>query len=268
MVVDSPFTKCFKLFALRYRDLMTHRVDLMVSTQHFCTAVAQSVLRLCRAIVGSTSRRSGSDRNAKAITEQNASGGYAGGRNKECNLEGVGMSIVPSKPRWALAESRANDLTNGYDQPPIPVLEIAERSGVNVIFANFGENADTVSGFCDFAKARIYVNAEDIEERQGFTMAHELGHWILHREIYRKNPDLYPVLPRFSEPDKSDPLEKEANKFAACLLVPARLLAPVRNAPSAALARIFGVSRSMMDWRLKNTESWQTKMMSRRLVGA
>lgn len=178
------------------------------------------------------------------------------------------MNIVPSKPRWNLAETRANELTKRYEEPPIPVLEIAERSGVNVIFADFGENTDTVSGFCDFANARIYVNADDLQERQSFTMAHELGHWVLHRDIYLKQPDLYPVLPRFSEPDKSDPLEKEANKFAACLLVPTRLLAPVRSAPSAALARVFRVSRSMMEWRLKNTESWQAKMMGRRPVSA
>lgn len=47
-------------------------------------------------------------------------------------------------------------------------------------------------------------------------------------------------------------MEKEANKFAACLLVPERLLAPVKGASVAALARSFGVSRTMMEFRLKN----------------
>ncbi|UWQ52739.1 ImmA/IrrE family metallo-endopeptidase [Leisingera caerulea] len=159
---------------------------------------------------------------------------------------------VIDKPRWKLAEDKANALTRHYSSPPIPVLEIAEQNGVNVVFADFGENSEAVSGFCDFRNARIYVNSADLPERQSFTMAHELGHWLLHRTIYEQSPESYPVLPRFSNPNRHDPLEKEANKFAACLLVPERLLAPVKNAPVSALAGVFGVSRTMMEYRLKN----------------
>lgn len=157
-----------------------------------------------------------------------------------------------SRPRWSLAERRADELTKDYSSPPIPVLEIAERNGVNVVFADFGEHSESVSGFCDFGNSRLYVNSEDRPERQSFTMAHELGHWILHREIFTNNPELYPVLPRFNDPDTNDPLEKEANKFAACLLVPKRLLRPVREAPISALTSVFGVSRTMMEFRVQN----------------
>ena len=83
-------------------------------------------------------------------------------------------------------------------------------------------------------------------------MGHEFGHWMLHKEFYLANPDSYPVLPRFSDPNRNDPMEKEANKFAACLLVPERLLAPVKSAPVSALAKSFGVSRTMMEFRLRD----------------
>lgn len=156
------------------------------------------------------------------------------------------------KPRWDLAEQRANELTAPYSSPPTPVLEIAEDNGVNVVFADFGVNAETVSGLCDFPNSRIYVNQDDSSERQAFTIAHELGHWLLHRAIFEKEPDRYPVLPRFSHPNHADPLEKEANKFAATLLVPLNLLRPVKNSPVSALASVFGVSRTMMEYRLKN----------------
>lgn len=136
--------------------------------------------------------------------------------------------------------------------PPIPVYEIAESNGVNVVFVDFGDHAESVSGLCDFSAARIYVNKDDSPERQAFTMAHELGHWVLHREDFLANPDSYPVLPRFNHPNRSDPMEKEANKFAACLLVPKRMLSPVRSAPAAALAKSFAVSRTMMEFRLKD----------------
>lgn len=161
------------------------------------------------------------------------------------------MGVI-SRPRWNLAESKASELTAHISSPPIPVYEIAESNGVNVLFVDFGENAETVSGLCDFRTSRIYVNKDDSTERQAFTMAHELGHWVMHKEFFLVNPDQYPILPRFSDPNRNDPKEKEANKFAACLLVPERLLAPVKGAPVAALARSFGVSRTMMEFRLKN----------------
>tara|TARA_R110002049_G_C9097405_1_gene556741 strand:- start:812 stop:1297 length:486 start_codon:yes stop_codon:yes gene_type:complete len=156
------------------------------------------------------------------------------------------------KPRWSVAEQEARRLAEPYSSPPIPVLEIAESNGVNVIFADFGENSEKVAGLCDFPNARIYINEVEAPDRQAFTMAHELGHWILHRDVFLEDPDRYPVFPRFSQPNQADPLEKEANKFAACLLVPLRLLRPVKDAPVSQLASIFGVSRTMMEYRLRN----------------
>lgn len=160
--------------------------------------------------------------------------------------------MLRTKPRWGLAKTKADELTAGISTPPIPVYEIAESNGVNVVFADFGTHAESVSGLCDFKGARIYVNKDDSPERQAFTMAHELGHWILHKTDFLAAPESYPVLPRFSDPNRNDPMEKEANKFAACLLVPERMLAPVKSAPVASLAKSFGVSRTMMEFRLKD----------------
>lgn len=162
------------------------------------------------------------------------------------------MTIALSRPRWGLAESTADELTKLYSTPPIPVHEIAESNGVNVVFVDFGQHAEQVSGLCDFQARRIYVNKLDSAERQTFTMAHELGHWLLHRDVFLNDPDRYPVLPRFSAPDRADPLEKEANKFAACLLVPSRLLRDVEGAPVAQLASLFCVSRTMMEFRVRS----------------
>ena len=136
--------------------------------------------------------------------------------------------------------------------PPIPVIDIAENNGVDVIFSNFGDAGDRVAGFCDFANARLYVNAKDAVNRQTFTIAHELGHWMLHREYFEENPEAYSILPRFQNVGRSNAFEQEANDFAAKLLVPSRLLIPVKDAPVSELARIFAVSRMMMEIRLKH----------------
>ncbi len=152
-----------------------------------------------------------------------------------------------------MAKRKADRLTEVYSSPPVPVLEIAEQNGVHVIFANFGSSSERVAGYCDFRKAKLFVNAADRPRRQSFTIAHELGHWVMHRSIFVENPETWPVLPRFSRPSNNNPHEQEASKFAAHLLVPDHLLKPVLNpaVSAAALAPIFFVSRIMMEIRMK-----------------
>ncbi|MGX7346869.1 ImmA/IrrE family metallo-endopeptidase [Acetobacter pasteurianus] len=154
------------------------------------------------------------------------------------------------RPRIEKAIREANVLSSGYTAPPIPVREIAEQAGVDVIFSSFGASSEKVAGFCDFQARKLYVNSNDIITRQKFTMAHELGHWILHRTFFESNPEQYRVLPRFHKPVNNH-FEREADVFAANLLAPSALLRPVRGFGAAALANIFGVSRTMMELRLK-----------------
>ena len=62
------------------------------------------------------------------------------------------------KPRWGLVKAQADALTAEFSAPPIPVLEIAERNGVDVIFTDFGQSSNTVAGFCDFNESKILLN--------------------------------------------------------------------------------------------------------------
>lgn len=157
-----------------------------------------------------------------------------------------------SIPRQNFVKEKAFELVKGYTSPPIPILEIAEENDVNVVFDNMGSYSQVIAGFCDFKSKKLYVNAGDHINRKTFTIAHELGHWILHRDFFLAHPDDYPVLPRFQSPDSSNPYEQEANSFAAQVLVPQHLLLPVKHVPVSVLAKIFGVSRQMMEIRLKN----------------
>lgn len=160
---------------------------------------------------------------------------------------------VPREPRRALAIREANSRSAVYGAAPVPVKEIAEENGVEVVLANFGRNRDLVSGICDFQRRKIFVNIADIFVRRRFTIAHELGHWLLHRDLYEAHPETYGFLPRFQNTDDQGPLEREANCFAAHLLVPNRLLTPVVGAATASeLADIFNVSRTMMEYRIRD----------------
>ena len=63
----------------------------------------------------------------------------------------------------------------------------------------------------------VGVNNLHHPNRQRFTLAHELGHYFLHRNICKNFDDNY-VFTRADE--KSDPIEWEANRFAAEFLMP------------------------------------------------
>ena len=90
-------------------------------------------------------------------------------------------------------------------------------------------HGQALSGLLLPAVGEIWVNAEEGRQwpaRRRFTIAHELGHWRLHRDVERA------VFCRAAsiEPDASPtreplpPVEDEANVFAAAMLMPAHLV--------------------------------------------
>lgn len=157
------------------------------------------------------------------------------------------------RPNYAKAKAEAQRLLkkNGVTKPPVPVREIVEREGVDVVFARFNTLHRDVAGFTDFRGAKIYVNMEDGLNRQTFTIAHEFGHWVLHRTLFDANPRQYNILLRRPRGPNTDPLEKEANAFAAELLVPMNLLHEVKDYLSLSdMANLFAVSEEVIQHRL------------------
>jgi Zn-dependent peptidase ImmA (M78 family) len=131
--------------------------------------------------------------------------------------------------------------------PPVNPVEIARKLGIKVLFANFGGDASKeVSGFYDFEENTIYVNKEEYPLRQTFTIAHEIGHKQLHAE-WVKSSD-YKVLLR-SDTNK-DSIEKEADSFAANLLVPRFMLDKYYERSVTELSILFAVSVPVIKNRL------------------
>src|SRR5439155_9267429 len=87
--------------------------------------------------------------------------------------------------RKARMRATALRAKHGVDQLPIDVEKLAEAEGVEVDRADFGEE---ISGVLvkDGERAMIGINARDASTRQRFTIAHELGHHLLHssRELF------------------------------------------------------------------------------------
>lgn len=142
------------------------------------------------------------------------------------------------------------------------------------------EDASPLAGFL-FANADagyILVNADDQLPRRRFTAAHELGHYLLHflprlqaardRETSLVQNDSGETVreEEKSDSDKALPLpemERQANRFAAELLMPESLCRTAREQYAARfetparflehhLARDLLVSREAMRWRLRS----------------
>lgn len=136
----------------------------------------------------------------------------------------------------------------GITEPPVDPVLIARQLGVSVHFVAFDRSAEDVSGFYDADENAIYVNKDELPLRQTFTVAHELGHKILHEEWAKSSN--YKVLMRDAN-GAEDPIEKEANVFAANLLVPRKFLDAYHNAlPASALSKLFAVSIPVIKNRL------------------
>jgi hypothetical protein len=135
---------------------------------------------------------------------------------------------------------------------PVDVLGIAHDLGIKVWKSDYDNNisgvlrpSENLGGTSGYA---ILVNKSHPKNRQRFTVAHEIGHFALHRfdhdgEI--KDDEFYRALP--------GPLEREANEFAADLLMPWGLVADLQKAGTREfeeLAKKLEVSKQALAIRL------------------
>lgn len=162
-------------------------------------------------------------------------------------------------------EKKTNELLSSYDILDIPVdpIDIAKKLNIKVFNRNFNSfSNDTVSGAIkkENNNINIYVNEEDTLERKRFTIAHELGHYFLH---LRCNPNKEFVdMHRRTGYNTQLPEEKEANQFAAAILMPEKkvreLYKSINNLGVSEsfiiewLSERFFVSKSAIKFRLKN----------------
>lgn len=89
------------------------------------------------------------------------------------------------------------------------IVSLLEANGFYLFTVNWGE--EKIDGYSQMIGSRpiIVLNGEKgTKERQQFSIAHELGHMILHRNAEKVTEEM----------------EKEADEFAGCFLMPERAL--------------------------------------------
>lgn len=119
---------------------------------------------------------------------------------------------------------------------------------------------------CNNGSFFVVVNANDSEQRRRFTAAHELGHYLLHRDLLceagRANRHTDRLFGATKGSNRETPFgpkhEVQANKIAAQIVMPASRIKAAWQASSKDnpyrvedIAKQFGVSKAAMDIRLK-----------------
>jgi len=147
-------------------------------------------------------------------------------------------------------------------EAPVPVDRIAKAEGARIFYQSLEDN---VSGFLyrDASQTVIGVNTHHAPVRRNFTTAHELGHLLLHdQEQLHIDHDFRVRLRDDRSSEGTDVAEREANFFAASLLMPRAFLEADLSGQEYVdlldddslreLARKYGVSTQALAIRLKS----------------
>ena len=142
------------------------------------------------------------------------------------------------------------------DRAPEDLLEAVEaRGGAHVVALDLGDGvagAHLARPGCPL----LFVNGRQPPTRQRFTLAHEFGHHRLGHATVVDRPQAFS--------DSHDPLEVEANAFAAELLIPRPAMerwaderepGPITLEDVVRLAAEYGVSAQMARIRLETTRA-------------
>jgi Zn-dependent peptidase ImmA (M78 family) len=134
-----------------------------------------------------------------------------------------------------MTKNKIRDLVEGIliggavKTPPIPIEVLIRRQGISIARKHL---ADETSGFV-YVDAKtdstvIGLNVSHSKTRQRFTLAHELGHFLMHKtsggHLHVDEKDFFVRFRDKHSKDGSDQQEREANAFAAELLMPTSFL--------------------------------------------
>lgn len=163
----------------------------------------------------------------------------------------------------AEARRRARKLIVQFEikTPPVPVDRIAKELGIRVQYAPFDGELSGMA-FVKDGKPIAGVNSLHHPNRQRFTLAHEVAHILLDRNLIESEVHVDRGSLRRDTLASAgvDPVEIAANAFASELLMPEQLLEAVLGGRPvdledddliASLAKRFKVSEAAMRYRLQ-----------------
>jgi Zn-dependent peptidase ImmA (M78 family) len=171
-----------------------------------------------------------------------------------------------SNTAYFTCETAASQIIDDHNvlKASVPIFDIVKAMGLQLLEFNLGEETSGVL-VIENGKGSIGYNPKDSFVRRRFTVAHELGHYILHRdanELFVDNFFLMKFRKNNSYTKEEYWQEQQANAFAAALLMPEKFIEAeiVREEYHGVdetelitkLARKFEVSIPGMSYRLTN----------------
>jgi Zn-dependent peptidase ImmA (M78 family) len=179
---------------------------------------------------------------------------------------------VPSK-QSAEHVARVTEILSsfGIRTPPVPVDKIARGLGAQLRFSPLDEELSGMIYISDGTPI-IGINSLHHPNRQRFSIAHEIGHLVLHRPLItgkvHVDKEFRVQLSTLNRDATSalgtDEIEIQANRFAAELLMPSAWFALAlstkpfdidNEGPLDEIAKKFRVSRQALDYRIRNLVS-------------
>ncbi|MEK4035828.1 ImmA/IrrE family metallo-endopeptidase [Methylocystis sp. IM3] len=142
-----------------------------------------------------------------------------------------------------------NAISEYTQSAPVNVSGLAKTLGLRVIDANIGDASGKIERDLDGGYL-ITINARHSETRKRFTLAHEIAHYILHRHLIGDGI----VDSALYRSDRGDAVERQANSYAASILMPAPLVDEKWKAGADTpelLAKAFHVSPTVAEIRIK-----------------
>ncbi len=142
---------------------------------------------------------------------------------------------------------------------PFPFDTILKKESISLSFLPNMKKFDGISGaiyFSNSGDVKISIKKSDSEGRRYFTIAHELGHYFLHKDDLEQQGGIFDsenVLTMYrTDIGLNGDKEREANYFAGSLLMPKEGVKEVwkRFEDIEKCARVFAVSNSAMAVRL------------------
>jgi hypothetical protein len=157
------------------------------------------------------------------------------------------MSLL-NHDRQQVIDTKIDELlmNTGLFYPEDTLLSITSKLGLKVAVTDLSFLGRGVSGViipvdAEVPQDTILIAKSEPMERRNFTLAHELGHYILHGGGVKLRIDKYD----YKLDSKESNEETEANYFAASLLMPKDLFIRVLRASTVeATAAYFAVSNS------------------------
>lgn len=136
---------------------------------------------------------------------------------------------------------------------PVPIISVANDQGIDVYETDEFKDDESGSIQKEGEKFVIYVNSKHSPARKRFTIAHEIGHFLLHSDKLETKEHIdqvrRPVLMR-SKTSKANKeelnMERDADEAAASILMPEAEFKKIwtESKTVAEIAEIFNVSES------------------------